>query len=93
MSHSFAAIALVAAVSLPVSAAPAVTGEHRLWHKLTLTWSGPEASETSPENPFTDYRLDVTFTHKSGSPSHRVPGYFAADGKAAESSAASGNQW
>jgi hypothetical protein len=37
--------------------------------------------------------MEVTFTHESGSPRYRVPGYFAADGSAAESSATSGNRW
>jgi hypothetical protein len=44
-------------------------------------------------NPFLDYRMTVTFTHESGSPSYQVPGYFAADGNAAETSAMSGNKW
>jgi hypothetical protein len=35
----------------------------------------------------------VVFTHASGAPSYRVPGYFAADGRASESSATSGNRW
>ncbi len=53
---------------------------------FTLDLPGPALSETSAENPFTDYRLDVTFT--KGQRSLIVPGYFAADGKAAESGAA-----
>jgi hypothetical protein len=44
-------------------------------------------------NPFLDYRLTVTFTHESGVPSYAVPGYFAADGNAAETGALSGNKW
>lgn len=44
-------------------------------------------------NPFLDYRMTVTFTHESGEPSYRVPGYFAADGNAAETGAESGNKW
>ncbi|MGH9673241.1 MAG: DUF5060 domain-containing protein [Bryobacteraceae bacterium] len=76
------------------AAAPAVvSGERKLWHKITLTWTGPEAAETGPVNPFLDYRLNVTFTHRSGSPRYVVPGYFAADGGAGMSSAAAGNQW
>jgi hypothetical protein len=91
---TLAPLAAGAVLFLPaLIAAPAVTGEQQLWHKVTLTWSGPETSETAAENPFLDYRLEVTFTHRSGKPSYRVPGYFAADGNAAESSAASGNQW
>ncbi|QDU91022.1 hypothetical protein Pla175_44390 [Pirellulimonas nuda] len=71
-----------------------VSGELTQWGPVTLTIDGPTASETDDDpNPFTDYALDVTFTHESGSPSYRVPGYFAADGNAAESSAVSGNKW
>ena len=44
-------------------------------------------------NPFTDCALTVTFTHESGSPSYKVPGYFAADGNAAETSAEAGTKW
>lgn len=70
-----------------------VTGERKLWHKVTLTWQGPQTAESASENPFLDYRLDVTFTHRSGAPVYRVPGYFAADGNAASTSATEGNQW
>ena len=44
-------------------------------------------------NPFLDYRMTVTFTHESGNPRYEVPGYFAADGNAAETGAMSGNKW
>jgi hypothetical protein len=72
----------------------AVSGELRQWHKVTLTFTGPQASETdNTPNPFTDYRLTVTFTHESGAPRYEVPGYFAADGNAANTSAAAGNKW
>ncbi len=71
-----------------------ITGELKQWHKVTLTVDGPLAreSDTGP-NPFLDYRMTVAFTHESGSPSYRVPGYFAADGRAGETSASSGNKW
>ncbi|MEP7362232.1 MAG: DUF5060 domain-containing protein [Acidobacteriota bacterium] len=71
----------------------AVTGERKQWHKVTLTLDGPEASEAGTPNPFLDYRLTVTFTHSSGSPRYSVPGYFAADGNAGNTSAAAGNKW
>ena len=71
-----------------------VSGELKQWHKVSLTLDGPFAHEldNSP-NPFTDQAFQVTFTHESGSPSYTVPGYFAADGNAAESSAEAGTQW
>ena len=71
-----------------------VSGDLRQWHKVTLTFTGPNADETAVSpNPFMDYRLSVMFSHESGSPTYNVPGYFAADGNAANSSAASGNKW
>jgi hypothetical protein len=76
------------------SAAAAVSGELRQWHKVTLTFNGPQASETDTSpNPFTDYRMTVVFTHESGAPRYEVPGYFAADGDAGNTSANSGNKW
>lgn len=68
-----------------------ISGELRTWHKVTITFTGPETGEQAEPNPFTDYRLDVTFTN--GNRSYRVPGYYAADGNAANSSADSGNKW
>jgi len=71
-----------------------ITGELKQWHKVTLTLDGPYAHEMDNEpNPFTDYAFSVTFTHESGSPSYKVPGYFAADGNAGNSSAAAGTRW
>jgi len=70
-----------------------ISGELRQWHPITLNLSGPQAHEqdTNP-NPFLDYRMSVMFTHESGI-THAVPGYFAADGQAAKSSAQQGNIW
>lgn len=71
-----------------------LVGELRQWHAVTLELAGPFAAETDTSpNPFTDYRYEVTFTHASGSPSYTVPGYFAADGRAAETSATTGTIW
>jgi hypothetical protein len=70
----------------------AVDGELKVWHKLTLSFDGPKTSETATPNPFTDYRLDVTFTGPSGQ-EYVVPGFYAADGDAANTGADSGNQW
>lgn len=71
-----------------------VSGEPGQWHKVTLTLDGPDTSESaSTPNPFVDYRLTITFAHESGTPAYHVPGYFAADGNAANSGAVSGNKW
>ncbi len=94
MKNPLLALALLTATVSSILAAPAtVAGERKLWHKVTLTWTGPQAAEDGADNPFTDYRLTVTFQHKSGSPTYRVPGYFAADGNAAATSSTAGNQW
>jgi hypothetical protein len=72
----------------------AISGELRQWHKITLTLDGPDATETAQDpNPFRDYRMTVTFAHESGVPTYNVPGYFAADGNAAITSATRGNKW
>jgi hypothetical protein len=72
----------------------AISGELRQWHKITLTFDGPAAEETANDpNPFRDCRMTVTFRHESGIPTYNVPGYFAADGDAANSSATAGNKW
>ena len=71
-----------------------IGGELKQWHKITLDLAGPYAHEGDHDpNPFTDYRFSVTFTHQSGAPVYTVPGYFAADGNAGETSAQSGNTW
>ena len=76
-----------------VSSAGQISGELKKWHKVTLTFNGPETSETAKPNPFLYYRLNVTFTHQNSGKSYLVPGYFAADGNAANTSAGSGNKW
>ena len=68
-----------------------VTGELKQWHRVTLTFNGPESSEYAEVNPFLDYRLTVTFTLVEKQ--FVVPGYFAADGNAGETGAVSGNKW
>lgn len=71
-----------------------ISGDLMQWHKVSLTLDGPFAKESDTEpNPFTDLALNVTFTHESGTPSYTVPGYFAADGNAAETSAEAGTKW
>ena len=69
----------------------ALTGELMQWHPITLTFDGPESAEQAQANPFRDYRLTVTF--KKGKKTITVPGYFAADGNAAETSAEQGGKW
>ena len=77
----------------PVDAAVAISGELRRWHPVTLTIDGPTTSEGAIPNPFLDYRFEVIFSHPASGLSYRVPGYFAADGDAGNTSAESGTQW
>ncbi|MFC2109531.1 DUF5060 domain-containing protein [Bacteroidota bacterium] len=87
-------LSLALFVTLTVAAqknAKQVKGELKKWHKVTLSFFGDNISEFSKENPFLNYRLNVTFTN--GDKTYVVPGFYAADGNAAESSADSGNVW
>jgi hypothetical protein len=71
-----------------------ISGELKQWHKVTLTLDGPFAHERDMQpNPYTDLAFNVIFTHESGAPKYKVPGYFAADGDAGNSSAESGTKW
>ncbi|MEM9586646.1 MAG: DUF5060 domain-containing protein [Planctomycetota bacterium] len=70
-----------------------VRGETKQWHKVTIDLRGPYAHEKDNQpNPFTDYNMFVTFVHRDGT-QYRVPGYFAADGDAANTSAEAGHVW
>ena len=79
----------------PALAAPSaqVSGVLKAWHSVTVSIAGPGLGEDSNPNPFLDYRLTVTFTHKATGAQTVVPGFFAADGQAAETSATKGDQW
>ncbi len=70
-----------------------IRGHMQRWHPITLTFDGPEASEAGSPNPFRDYRLAVVFTHTATAADYVVPGFFAADGNAAETSATAGAKW
>ncbi|MGB9605041.1 MAG: DUF5060 domain-containing protein, partial [Bryobacteraceae bacterium] len=79
---------LFATFALCARAAIEIEGERKVWHRLALTFDGPASAEHATPNPFRDYRLIVTFTHQSGR-QLVVPGFYAADGNAAETSARS----
>ncbi len=68
-----------------------VAGEQKQWHDVMLTFEGPQTSERDEPNPFLDYRLNVTFA--KGDQRYVVPGYYAADGDAAETGKTVGNKW
>jgi len=68
-----------------------ISGELMTWHRVTLTFDGPEAKEDTSPNPFLDYRLNVVFS--KGDKCYIVPGYYAADGDAGHTGADEGNKW
>lgn len=71
---------------------PAVlTGTLRVWHRVTLTFDGPDTDEQASDNPFRNYRLIVRFSR--GARTIEVPGFYAADGNAGETGAEAGNKW
>lgn len=62
-----------------------VSGDLSKWSKITLDFTGPDASETDNNpNPFLDYRLQVKFTGPGGQ-TYDVPGFFAGDGEGGDS--------
>ncbi|WP_420645510.1 DUF5060 domain-containing protein [Candidatus Leptofilum sp.] len=57
-----------------------ISGEMKTWYPLTLSFNGPDTDELAANpNPFTDYRLQVTFTGPQGQ-IYEVPGFYAGDG-------------
>ena len=66
-----------------------ITGELKKWHKITLSVDLPSSNLNESANTFKNHRMDVLFTDPNGS-KIRVPGYFSADGNAANSSSKSG---
>jgi len=93
VSVCFVCVMLAATVRCRTASAGRISGELKKWHKVTLTFDGPETSEAADPNPFLTYRLNVTFTHRGSGESYCVPGYFAADGDAANTGADHGNKW
>ncbi|MFS4483843.1 DUF5060 domain-containing protein [Hyunsoonleella sp. 2307UL5-6] len=68
-----------------------IEGQLKKWEKITLNFEGDDITENDANNPFLNYRLNVIF--KNNGRVFTVPGFFAADGNAAETSATSGKIW
>ncbi len=68
-----------------------IEGELKKWHKITLSFESQELNESDKVNPFLNYRLNVTFKNKDKFLT--IPGFYAADGNAAETSATKGKIW
>jgi len=86
-------IALLLLLGFGCGPGGAVSSSPEAWRPVTVSFEGPETSESADPNPFTDYRLSVTFTHAESGDALTVPGYYAADGDAAETSADAGTVW
>ena len=66
-----------------------IAGVLKKWHPISLSFTGPYASETdNTPNPFLDYRLQVAFTGPDGQ-TYNVPGFFDGDG----SGGSAGDVW
>lgn len=68
-----------------------LSGAFKKWHRMTMILNGPETNEGAADNPFLDYRLNIEF--KNGDHIFTIPGHYAADANAAETSASKGNKW
>ncbi|MBN1598073.1 MAG: DUF5060 domain-containing protein [Bacteroidales bacterium] len=64
---------------------------YHLWNKHTFLFIGPELTEE--QNTYLNYKLQVYFTHKASGKVYNIPGFYAADGNASETSSTEGNAW
>lgn len=67
------------------------SNQNRVNQPIVMDFEIDMTSETAQQNPFMNYRLQVLF--ENGDQKFSVPGFYAADGKAAETSASSGGKW
>ncbi|MEQ8549479.1 MAG: DUF5060 domain-containing protein [Cyclobacteriaceae bacterium] len=75
----------------PITAIADSTPVFMQWHTITLSFKGPETSESAQENPFLNYRLSVEFQNEETQ--QTIRGFYAADGNASETSSKQGNIW
>jgi hypothetical protein len=69
-------------------------GERAVWHVLELSFQHDQVlSEGGTPNPFFDFRLDVVFDHPASGVSYSVPGFYDADGDAANTSEVNGDMF
>ncbi|MFS4417395.1 DUF5060 domain-containing protein [Maribacter sp. 2307ULW6-5] len=91
LTKAFCFFMVLPLMGTPPLAEAKIDGELKKWHRITLSFEGPETQELAKTNPFLDFRLNVTFTN--GDKTYVVPGFYAADGNAAETSATAGRIW
>ncbi|HTE04938.1 MAG TPA: DUF5060 domain-containing protein, partial [Planctomycetota bacterium] len=99
---AFALLARAADAALPSAAPPAaapvaapgtVHGSLVVWGDVVVDFADADTDEQAAANPFLDRKLDVSFRHLASGEQVIVPGYYAADGDAADSGASSGGTW
>ena len=61
------------------------------WHLVELAFTGPETDEMAAENPFLNYRFNVSF--ENSDIQYNIMGFYATDGNSAKTSAEAGNIW
>jgi hypothetical protein len=72
-----------------------ITGTKKKWQFVTFNFdTSISTSETgSSPHPFLDFRLNLKMTHIGSGAITHIPGFYAADGDAADTSADSGDKW
>ncbi len=72
-----------------------ITGTKKKWQFVTFNFdTSINTSETgSSPHPFLDFRLNLRMTHVGSGEITHIPGFYAADGDAADTSADSGDKW
>jgi len=84
----------VAVVAFDGPSGGTLGGTLRAWNLVEVTFTHDQSlTETGAPNPFRDFRLQVAFVHLPTGEVWDVPGFFAADGDAADSSAGAGDKW
>ncbi|WP_373942118.1 DUF5060 domain-containing protein [Polaribacter sejongensis] len=76
--RSFSLYFLVLVFNFTLFSQGRIEGKLEKWNKVTLSFNYKEFSENDEDNPFLNYRLNVTF--KNGDEEITIPGFFAADG-------------
>ena len=82
-------IAAAGGVVAPMAAA--AQDDAQVWRRYEVSFESAAFAETP--STFTDFRLNVAFTHAQTQRTILVPGFFAADGNAAETGATDGGVW
>ncbi|MBN1482315.1 hypothetical protein EH223_08970 [candidate division KSB1 bacterium] len=58
-------------VFIHLLSATEITGELQQWHKVTLTFTGPQSSESAEPNPFLDFRRNPQTSEDYSQVQHR----------------------